>query len=121
MKTLVWICVIIWAIWLFWPKKLPRLEDGEVVSGEDGIYRKCPECEQLVPQMVKMDDGFYEYVESHGVSTSGVDHEEMVPLIDLRGCITGYYDTDTQESKIHIQCRVCGMALKDIEGNVLYQ
>ena len=27
---------------LFFP---PKLEDGEVISCEDGIYRKCPECE----------------------------------------------------------------------------
>jgi predicted RNA-binding Zn-ribbon protein involved in translation (DUF1610 family) len=80
-----------------------KLEDGEIISREDGIYHKCPACKQLVPQVV------------------GTEPENLQPLIDLRDCATGYIDIETGETKTHKQCQTCGMALKDKEGNILFK
>jgi endogenous inhibitor of DNA gyrase (YacG/DUF329 family) len=71
---------------------LPKLEDGELISTESGIFIVCPTCSMHVPQLVP-----------------GPDGKPFTP-IDMRYCIQGYTNTETGESVILEQCPVCGMA-----------
>ena len=101
------------------PQPKPKLEDGEVVYCEDGIYYRCPVCDQLTPQLVEVPD-WNKLEDGQHPMEMKAEPGNLQPLIDLRGCITGMIDIKTGKSKIHKQCKTCGQALRDKNGNALF-
>jgi len=89
-----------------------KLEDGDIITQEDGIYRQCPECGALVPQLVEVPDFNKMKPGEHPLDMEAVKGN-LQPIIDPRHMITGKIDLETNESKLHCQCIVCGMPLKD--------
>ncbi len=77
-------------IWSFFRKK--TLENGEIVYCDDGIYQRCPKCNQLVAKAV--------HAPEFG--------EELQPLFDLRGCKQGFINFETGQSTLLPTCDMCG-------------
>lgn len=76
---------------LQWLRKrfFPKLEDGEIISKEDGFYQRCPKCKSLVPKIVN--------------TPYGKNQE----LFDMKGCIQGFTDLKTGKQYLLITCKVC--------------
>ncbi len=98
----------------------PKLEDGEIITLDDGIYQRCPQCNALVPKLVKVvfPDAMME--ENPCLAKYYSDPDELHDLWDPRHMITGQVSLDGSKAKRHCQCIVCGMPLRDKDGNILF-